>query len=144
MTFPRVEAAPHRRRNLLVVAAACFVAVVAAMFENDRVSGNQSWQLPDGGRMHLSRSYRGYTLAKVGRGGGVVVIPAENEILDAELRTDDLGSYWLVDRARRSVVASFAASDGAHVGASTSFAPIESFSVDAGRVIEPSHFFGLF
>jgi len=67
-----------------------------------------------------------------------------DDITDAELRTNDRGSYWLVDRESRRVVGFFAASDGMHVGAVPDPTPPETFSVDGGRVIEQSLFFGLF
>jgi len=86
---------------------------------NERTSGNVAWHLSDGGRIHLSKTGSQFTLTKVGPTGALTTtsIESADEIGDAELRTDDAGSYWLVDRARRSVVGFFAASDGMHVGA---------------------------
>jgi hypothetical protein len=142
----QVDRGPRHRRNVLVVAVVCFVAVVASMFVSERVGGRLSWHLPDGGRVHLSRAGGHYTLTKIGTGGGFTTLSIESadEIGDAELRTDDAGSYWLVDRKSRRVVGFFAASDGLHIGAVPDPTPPETFSVDGGRVIERSLFFGLF
>jgi hypothetical protein len=142
----QVDQDSRHRRNVLVVAFVCFVGVVVAMFVSERVNGRLSWHLPDGGRVHLSRAGGHYTLTKIGTGGGITTLSIESadEIGGAELRTDDAGSYWLVDRARRSVVGFFAASDGLHVGAVPDPTPLETFSVDGGRVIERSLFFGVF
>jgi hypothetical protein len=143
---PDVDRGPRHRRNVIVVAVVCFVAVVASLFVSERVSGRLSWHLPDGVRIHLSKTGSQYTLTRVGAGGGVTTLSIESadEIGDAELRTDDAGSYWLVDRARRSVVGFFAASDGMHVGAMPDPTPPATFSVDGGRVVDRSLFFGVF
>ena len=87
-----------------------------------------------------------YTLTKVGAGGRetTVFIESTDEIVEAELHTDDQGSYWLVDRARQRVVGFFSASDGMHVGATLDPAPPLKLSADTGRVIERSAFFGVF
>jgi hypothetical protein len=130
-------------RNVIVAVIAFVAFLIAAVFIDERVNDRISWHLPDGGRISLSRPAGKYVLSRVGPRGQETRFPSDAEVIDAELRTDDRGSYWLVSKeATPRVVDFFCASDGMYIGTPPPPSPVETFTPDSGRVLSRSMWFG--
>lgn len=140
------HAADDRRfgRNVILVVIAFVALLLAALFISEQVNGRISWHLPDGGRISLSRPEGKYVFTMTGpRGQTTSFIQSDADIVDAELRTDDRGSYWLVSKEPTPrVVDFFCASDGTYFGKAPPPSPVETFTPSSGRVLSRSPWFG--
>ena len=126
-----------------ITVAAVFVIVIGIVLYSDHASGRVHWHLPDGGRASLSQRDYGYELVvRHGTGGGTEFPIYDKSTLDAELRTDDEGSYWLVDRARSKVLA-LADRPKLTIGSKPPAANAEAeFTSTSGRALPRSRLFG--